>query len=185
MDFTIGTYRELLKALIAQDYYFQTFGDFLENPEEKAIILRHDVDARNKNSLEFALIQQDMGIRGSYYFRIVPQSYDKRIIQEIARQGHEIGYHYEDMDLAYRDIKNKSGKKIKDSGDPELLKAAIISFEKNLANLREAAPVKTICMHGSPLSPHDNKLLWTKYNYRDYGIIGEPYFDMDLAKCFI
>ncbi len=37
-------------------------------------------------------------------------------------------------------------------------------------------------MHGSPLSKYDNKLLWKYYNYRDFGIIGEPYFDVDFSK---
>lgn len=37
-------------------------------------------------------------------------------------------------------------------------------------------------MHGSPLSKWDNRDLWKKYDYRDYGIIGEPYFDIDFDK---
>jgi len=37
-------------------------------------------------------------------------------------------------------------------------------------------------MHGSPLSKYDNRSLWLKYDYRDYGIIGEPYFDIDYNK---
>ncbi len=37
-------------------------------------------------------------------------------------------------------------------------------------------------MHGSPRSKHDNKLLWTKYNYKDLGILGEPYYDIDFNK---
>jgi len=39
-------------------------------------------------------------------------------------------------------------------------------------------------MHGSPLSKYDNKELWKYYDYRDYGIIGEPYFDLDYAEIF-
>ena len=42
--------------------------------------------------------------------------------------------------------------------------------------------MKTICMHGSPLSKYDNRLLWEKYDYRDFGIIGEPYFDVDFNE---
>ena len=34
-------------------------------------------------------------------------------------------------------------------------------------------------MHGSPLSRFDNREIWNHYNYRDFGIIGEPYFDVD------
>ena len=37
-------------------------------------------------------------------------------------------------------------------------------------------------MHGSPLSKFDNRDLWHDYNYRDFGIIGEPYFDVDYSE---
>ena len=37
-------------------------------------------------------------------------------------------------------------------------------------------------MHGSSLSKWDSKNLWKKYNYTDYGIIGESYFDIDFSK---
>jgi len=34
-------------------------------------------------------------------------------------------------------------------------------------------------MHGSPLSKYDNRKLWEEYDYRDFGIVEESYFDMD------
>jgi hypothetical protein len=37
-------------------------------------------------------------------------------------------------------------------------------------------------MHGSPRSPYDGRDLWKTYSYRDFGIIGEPYFDTDFSK---
>ena len=37
-------------------------------------------------------------------------------------------------------------------------------------------------MHGSPTSKWDNKDLWITYDYRDFGIVGEPYFDFLNAK---
>ena len=37
-------------------------------------------------------------------------------------------------------------------------------------------------MHGSPLSKFDNRDLWHDYDYRDFGIIGEPYFDVDYSE---
>ena len=45
-------------------------------------------------------------------------------------------------------------------------------------------PVKTICMHGSPRNKFDNRRLWEQFNYHDFGIIGEPYFDVDFSKVF-
>ena len=61
---------------------------------------------------------------------------------------------------------------------------AICDFEENLEKFRKLYPVKTICMHGSPLSKWDNRDIWKKYDYRDYGIIAEPYFDIDYNKVF-
>ena len=39
-------------------------------------------------------------------------------------------------------------------------------------------------MHGSPMSKFDNRHIWKEYNYKDYEIIGEPYFDIDFKKVF-
>lgn len=164
-DFSFAQYQALLDSLKNEEYEWQTYKEFAFNPQPKSIILRHDVDARPQHSLAFARIQQEMGIRGTYYFRIVPQSFDSSIIKEIAGMGHEIGYHYEDMDLA--------------GGDPD---EAIKLFEKNLARLRDLADISTICMHGSPLSRYDNKDLWKHHSYKDYDIIAEPYFDLDFSQ---
>ncbi|MBK6931677.1 MAG: hypothetical protein IPH12_12760 [Saprospirales bacterium] len=166
-DFSLSIYRDLLDALKQAGYRFQTFQDFLASPQVRVILLRHDVDDRKLNSLEFARIQHEKGIVGSYYFRMVPQSYDEGVIRAIYDMGHEVGYHYEDMDFA--------------KGDPT---EAIRLFEKHLEKLRAVVPVSTICMHGSPRSRFDNKDVWKRYAYRDYGIIGEPYFDIDFRRVF-
>jgi hypothetical protein len=155
----------------------------VEKPKSNSIILRHDVDKLPENSLQFAQIQHALGIKGSYYFRIVPESFNVKIIKEIAALGHEIGFHYETVDLAAQSIKYQvSSIKILEEKEPLIAKRAIELFEEHLQTLRKYYPVKTICMHGSPLSKYDNKLLWKYYNYRDYGIIGEPYFDVDFSK---
>ncbi|MBW1833780.1 MAG: hypothetical protein JRI62_03015 [Deltaproteobacteria bacterium] len=52
----------------------------------------------------------------------------------------------------------------------ELYELDICDFGRNLEKLRKFYPVKTICMHGSPLSKWDNLDLWKKYNYREFGI---------------
>lgn len=96
---------------------------------------------------------------------MIPQSFDEGVVREIEGMGHEIGYHYEDMDFAKGDVDKAY----------ELAK-------KHLTQLREVAEIKTICMHGSPRSPFDNKEVWRKYDYRELGIIAEPYFDVDFSK---
>lgn len=155
----------------------------------KTIILRHDVDLLPQNSLRFAQIQNELGIKGSYYFRAVPESWDEAVIKEITALGHEVGYHYEDLSLAanslqVRSRKNVVSSKSKEETEAQVLKEGIRLFETHLEALRKLVPVKTICMHGSPRSNWDSKDLWKHYNYRDYGIIGEPYFDVDFDEVF-
>lgn len=183
MDFTVKKYKALLEAMVEAGYGFQTFTEFLEKPKDRVILLRHDVDARKLHSLRFAEIQHAAGVKGSYYFRMVPQSYDESVIRKIADLGHEIGYHYEDMDFASKKLR-PDGNGQRAISDTAIEDVAIEIFKENLEKLRELYPVKTICMHGSPRSPYDNKAVWKKYNYQDFDIIGEPYFDVDFSKVF-
>ena len=125
------------------------------------------MDLKAENSLATAQIEHSLGVQASYYFRIVPQSNKPEIIKQIAGLDHEIGYHYEDMSIC--------------EGNTE---KAIEHFSKQLGYFRQYYPVKTICMHGSPRSRFDGRDVWTKYDYHDYGIIGEPYFDVDFSKVF-
>jgi len=166
-DFTLVIYKKLLAGLTKANYKFVTFAEFVQEPnkKEKAIILRHDVDKRPLRSLRTAKIEHGLGIKGTYYFRVEKDELPAEVIRRIAKMGHEIGYHYDDLNVA--------------GGDEA---KALEFFQKNLVRLRESAIVKTVCMHGSPLSKYDNRDLWKKNNYHDFGIVGEPYFDLDFSK---
>jgi hypothetical protein len=165
-DFTIKTYRCLLSTILEAGYAFYTFEDWCDKKAlGRYVILRHDVDLKAENSLATAGIEAEMGIRATYYFRIVPQSNQPAIIKAIAELGHEIGYHYEDLSVM-------NGNK----------KKAINHFTLQLESFRRFYPVRTICMHGSPTSKWDNRDLWEIADYRNYGIIGEPYLDFLTSK---
>ena len=131
------------------------------------LVLRHDVDLRPEKSLRTAKIEAELGLNGIYYFRAVPESWDEDIIRQIASLGHEIGYHYESLTTCNGDVD-----------------AAYGDFCKNLEALRRIAPVRSICMHGSPRSPWDSKDIWRKYDYHALGIDNEPYLDTDFSKVF-
>jgi hypothetical protein len=167
VDFTISAYKQLLETLLQHGFRLIPFADYFDRPAGKFVILRYDVDARKENALKLAVIQNELGVRGSFYFRTVPQSFDKKIILQIAELGHEIGYHYETLSTCNGNIDE-----------------AYKEFCNNLDRFRELYPVKTICMHGSPRSQFDSRELWKKYNYKDLGIIGEPYMDVDFSKVF-
>ena len=180
-DFTLDVYSLLISKI--SDRTFYCFREFCTTPTTLSIILRQDIDTLPQQALRFAQLQCNMGIQGIYYFRIVPESFQPLIIEQIAKLGHEIGYHYEDLTLVAETRENeKRKKKYEDSELADLLEQGIESFAKNLATMRQYADIKTICMHGSPLSKWDSRLLWSKYDYRDFGIVGEPYFDIDFTK---
>jgi hypothetical protein len=129
------------------------------------VILRHDVDKKPMRSLRTAELENELGIKGTYYFRVRKDKLPKEVIEQIAKMGHEIGYHYDDLNVANGNI--EKAQKL---------------FQANLSKIREFAMVKTACMHGSPLSKHDNRTLWKDRSYREFGIIGEPYFDIDFNE---
>jgi hypothetical protein len=192
LDFTLHIYRSLLESLLQQGYQFLTFEqyclltsssdtqypipdtrlitsspDHLITSSPKYILLRHDVDLKAANSLATAQIEHELGICATYYFGVVPQSNQPDIIRSIAALNHEIGYHYEDMAICQGDHQR-----------------AYAHFQEQLTYFRQFYPVRTICMHGAPTSQWDGKELWKKYDYRDLGIIGEPYFDIDFSQMF-
>jgi predicted DNA-binding protein YlxM (UPF0122 family) len=165
MDFTLSIYRQLLLNLQKEGYSFYTYHDYcLGKATGRYVIMRHDIDKHPQNALTIAKIEFSLGIKASYYFQIKQEIFNPQIIKQIANLGHEIGYHYNDLVSA----KGNSQK-------------AIESFQTNLALFRSLVPISTVAMHGSPISKYDNRDLWKNYNYKDYGLIGEPYFDIDFS----
>ncbi len=166
-DFTNKTFSVFLLKLLYEYKTFDKIENILtaNNQTDKLVFLRHDVDKNPANALKVAKLEHEMGICGTYYFRTHSAVFKPEIIRQIADLGHEIGYHYEDFSNCH--------------GNPE---KAIVLFQKNLAKLREITPISTICMDGCPLSKYNNLDLWKYYNYKDYGIVAEPYLDIDFNK---
>ena len=168
MDFTLKIYKKLLTVLKENGYQFYTYNEFSKyKPNGKFIILRHDIDKKPNNALAISQIEFELGIKSSFYFKISDDVFKPDIIKKIASLGHEIGYHYRDL--------------VDSNGDMTL---AINQFKINLENFRKIIPVHTIVMDGCPLSKYDNRNLWLSYNYSDFGIVGEPYFDINFDEVF-
>lgn len=162
-DFTLEMYGELLRFFIKSGYTICSVDDYLSgsNYARNTVIMRHDIDRRIHKAVGFAHIEHDLGIRATYYFRY-PYTFQPPVIQQIADMGHEIGYHYEVMSKA--------------DGDPVL---AGKLFHKELDDFRKYFPVKTICMHGAPLSKYDNRDLWNYYSFEEFDLSGEAYLSMN------
>ena len=161
-DFTLNRYRTLLSAAVDSIYTPTTVRDYLASPPGRWLILRHDVDRAPGRALDIARVEEEMGVRGSYYFRRGADVFKPEIISEIADMGHEVGYHYETLDKAKGDVDK-----------------AIRLFEQELAEFREIADIKTVCMHGNPLAPWANRDMWGNHDLKDFGLLGEPYLSID------
>lgn len=167
MDFTLKAYEKILIAIKEADLPVYTISQWIEAPRDRGVILRHDVDRLPKNALEMARLEASYGVFATYYFRIGRHTFKPEIISAIANLGHEIGYHYEDLSLA------KGNKKI-----------AFTLFEKHLTMLRKYANIRTIAMHGRPLSGFDNRELWKERDFRDFDLIGEAFLSIDYSDLY-
>jgi hypothetical protein len=155
LDFTLRKYEKVMRAGLDAGYSMYPVSDWsdLGDSNRHGIMVRHDVDRRPENALEMARLEQRLGIRSTYYFRILPCAFVPEIISAIKDLGHEIGYHYEDWHLAKRDPAH-----------------ALTLFEAHLAKLRKLAPVRSIAMHGSPLSRENNMTIWKHHDFATYGV---------------
>ena len=193
LDFTFAKYKELCEVMSKSEYVLLTVEKYLslKDKTEPFIIIRHDVDSQPEYALKMAKLENELGIASSYYFRYIEGIFLPDLIKKIADFGHEIGYHYEVLDKARGDFTQ-----------------AIKIFEKELNEFRRLYDIKSIAQHGSPLigtlaaisisgmyaiaksflrnenvfTPWTSRDLWTKYNFKDFGIIGEAYLSINFNE---
>lgn len=168
-DFTVTILERLLQTFIQSGYDFITYRQYAQGQtgSGRYVILRHDIDNKAHRAFELAKLEQRLMICGTFYIRQTTSSFNEKIVRDIAAMGHEIGYHYEDFS-------RNRGNVAKAEKD----------FACFLEQLRKITSVNTICMHGSPLSRHDNKALWRYCDYKKYGILSELYLDTDFTDMF-
>lgn len=164
-DFTPDAFGRILDALAARRYRIVTVREWARGTADGVAVIRHDVDRRPANALVLAALEAARGLRVTYYFRTVPTAFDARVIREIAAMGHEIGYHYEDLSAA--------------DGHAD---AARRSFAANLSRFDSLADVKTVVMHGAPLSRHYNLDFWQFATLDEFGLEAEAALT-DYSRC--
>ena len=167
IDFTLEKYRSLCETISNSSYTALTLEQYFneKNLPKNCILLRHDVDRNIANALKMAIIENKYNLVSTYYCRKTEKVFKPEYFQKIASLGHEIGYHYETLDKAKGNVVE-----------------AIDIFEKELNIFRKFINIKTICMHGNPLTPWLNSNIWNNYDLKDFGIIGEPYLSLDYKK---
>ncbi len=192
-DFTFNKYDKLCDKIAKSQYKVFTVCEYFsgKNDINKYIILRHDVDRDPETAVLMAEIERKYNIKSTYYFRHIERTFKLDLMRSIIEMGHEIGYHYEVLDKA--------------NGDSDV---AIKIFEQELNDFRKYFKIETIVQHGSPLNgdldmssfkgllniiknlitnkniftKRQNLDIWNKYNFSQFGILGEAYLSMDFDK---
>ncbi|MCK5124838.1 MAG: hypothetical protein KAR42_01140 [candidate division Zixibacteria bacterium] len=152
MLFTFDSYKKLLDTITGAGYAIHGIEKVLEFrldgfiPEGKFTAIRHDVDYYPKRALVLAKIEADQGIATTYYIRRKFFESDIPIITKIAELGHQIGYHYEEIDTHQKAPNN------------QVARDAVGFFVGSLLDLDKLGfPIKSVCAHGNPISDVDNR----------------------------
>ncbi|NPV05209.1 MAG: hypothetical protein HPY67_10810 [Syntrophaceae bacterium] len=169
-DFTLAAYRGYVEAIKERYPTILRFDEyFLADPKPASFcLLKHDVDRRPRHALRMALLERDLDVRSTYYFRAKPHTFIPEVMRQIHSLGHEIGYHYESLS---------------DTGGD--LNAASSAFAETLQKFRDIVPVRTVAFHGRPLSRYDNRLLVRRLRqqgaFEPMDLLGDANEDIDYA----
>ncbi|MBK7091894.1 MAG: hypothetical protein IPH59_09250 [bacterium] len=102
--FSFDHYSYIMSQFLQGGYQFLHFTDAPK--AEKYIYLRHDVDRSLEKALALALLEQQLGIKSTYFVRLHSRYYNcysfpgLKALRDIRSAGHEIGLHTEFYDLA-------------------------------------------------------------------------------------
>ena len=166
-DFTLDMYAGLCATAHAAGYVPMTVRQYLTDTARPArvLIMRHDIDRWPQRALAMAELEARLGMVATYYVRMTRHVFRPALIGRLAELGHEIGYHYETLSRAHGDVPR-----------------ALAAMRDELAALRAIASVDTAAMHGSPLSPIDNRDIWQHATLADFGLRGEAYLSLDYGQ---
>jgi hypothetical protein len=169
LDFTLEKYNELCQAIEQLGCPVMTIRDFLlaVQPQQRAIVLRHDVDRDLSSAIRMAELEATYNIAATYYLRTTRAVFKAEAIRTLSQLGHEVGYHYEVLTKARGNLER-----------------ATALFEQEIAAFRQIVPIYTISMHGSPLTPWNNLDMWQTHHVEQFGLLGEAYLSINYANLY-
>lgn len=100
MPSRLGAYRELIQAAQEAGYLQTSVRDHVAAMQStgaaaKVLLHRHDIDTDLRTTRKLFLIEQEYGVKASYYFRL--STLDVQLMREIEDYGSEASYHYEEL----------------------------------------------------------------------------------------
>lgn len=129
------------------------------------LIVRHDVDQNPRSVLPMLRIEQELGVRSTWYFRWRTAS--APVMEEVRRAGGHVGLHYETLTRLVRQRGLSAG-----DVDAELISEARRLLRREIAGFARAfGPLRTVCPHGDSRVPGvSNQVLLEDQRYAEYGV---------------
>ncbi len=187
MPSRLEEYQNLLAQALQRGYQFVSIADFWRlicagkiNPQQRYFILRHDIDTDVNTAKAMWAAERSLDVPSTYYFRLC--TVDVPFMQQIAAQGAEVGYHYEELAAIAKRRRLKTRDEVLQHL-PQMARA----FEANLAalRLRTGLPLETAASHGDfvnrRLGLYNFEILKDPDLRRRVGILLEAY-DPDFTR---
>lgn len=161
-------YRRFLELAREHGYRLVALEDWvLEGDREVTdltLILRHDVDQHPRSALTMAGIEEELGVRSSWYFRW--RTAHPVVVAAVKDRGFDVGLHYETLTRKALERTASGGvdERFLDESRGDL-RAEIAAFDRLFGPIRSAVP------HGDSRVPgvHNGELLQNR-DCGDYGI---------------
>ena len=145
-------------------------------PQQKVLVMRHDIDTDPRLSLDWHRIESELGCRASYYFR--QSTRDAEVMHILAKAGVHVSYHFEELAEYAKQNRLRSPAAVQEAM-PEIQ----AQFVENLHELRRefGLPMNVVCSHGDWMNRYlkmPNRVLTHDDGLRTRaGIISETYDD--------
>ena len=129
------------------------------------LIVRHDVDQNPRSVLPMLRIEQELGVRSTWYFRWRTAS--APVMEEVRHAGGHVGLHYETLTRLVRGRGLSAG----DVDGPLIAEARSLLRREIAAFARAFGPLRTVCPHGDSRVPGvSNQVLLEDQRVTEYGV---------------
>lgn len=101
MEFTYKAYENLITSLHNNGYKIRDYHDYMDS--HKCAILRHDIDYDLQKAIPFARLEKENNAKSTYFVLVTSDFYNPasksslKIFDEIRKNGHEIGLHFDEV----------------------------------------------------------------------------------------
>jgi len=98
--YCLESYRRLLDLAIARGWRFRSFSDQAAHPDDRTVLLRHDVDYSVQAAVELARVNRAAGVRGTFFLLVRGDVYNLlsppniERAREIAALGQDLALHF-------------------------------------------------------------------------------------------